>query len=95
MTATPRYDTNALVLGGGGSTGQAWEIGLLLGLQDAGVDLRDADLVVGTSAGAIVGAQLTSGLPLEQCYQLQSTTVAFRRQLARIARTGRPGFRAG
>ncbi len=63
--------TTALVLGGGGITGIAWEIGLLHGLQGAGVDLTDADTVVGTSAGSVVGAQLTSGTPLEQLYATQ------------------------
>ncbi|MEU7555433.1 patatin-like phospholipase family protein [Streptomyces sp. NPDC044571] len=52
----------ALVLGGGGLTGIGWETGILYGLAQAGVDLGTADLVVGTSAGSVVGAQLTSGL---------------------------------
>ncbi|MFJ3927567.1 patatin-like phospholipase family protein [Streptomyces sp. NPDC090022] len=52
----------ALVLGGGGLTGIGWEAGILCGLAEAGVDLSGADLVVGTSAGSVVGAQLTSGL---------------------------------
>jgi NTE family protein len=53
----------ALVLGGGGLTGIGWECGILHGLAEAGIDLGStADLVVGTSAGSIVGAQLTSGL---------------------------------
>lgn len=56
--------TRALVLGGGGVTGIAWELGVASALAEAGVDLGSADLVVGTSAGATVGAQLTSGTPL-------------------------------
>ncbi|MEK8142222.1 patatin-like phospholipase family protein [Streptomyces sp. M10(2022)] len=52
----------ALVLGAGGVTGTAWETGILHGLAKAGVDLSTADLIVGSSAGAIVGAQLASGL---------------------------------
>src|SRR5919199_1718799 len=48
----------ALVLGGGGITGIAWELGLLAGLRRLGTDLGDADLIVGTSAGAYVGAVL-------------------------------------
>lgn len=52
----------ALVLGGGGLTGVGWESGILYGLARAGVDLASADLVVGTSAGSVVGAQLRSGL---------------------------------
>jgi NTE family protein len=61
----------ALVLGGGGVTGIAWELGILAGLAEDGVDLTDADVVVGTSAGSVVGAQLTSGIPVEELYQRQ------------------------
>jgi NTE family protein len=61
----------ALVLGGGGITGIAWEIGLLAGLAEAGVDLSGADLVVGTSAGSVVGAQITCGAALETLYERQ------------------------
>jgi NTE family protein len=61
----------ALVLGGGGVTGVAWEIGMLLGLAEAGLDLSAADLFVGTSAGSVVAAQLTSGTPLEELYEAQ------------------------
>ncbi|WP_330329283.1 patatin-like phospholipase family protein [Streptomyces sp. NBC_00536] len=52
----------ALVLGGGGLTGVGWEAGIIYGLAEAGIDLSAAELVVGTSAGSVVGAQLTSGL---------------------------------
>ena len=51
----------ALVLGGGGSVGIAWETGLAAGLADEGIDLRLADKIVGTSAGSFVGAELASG----------------------------------
>ncbi|KQS69098.1 patatin-like phospholipase family protein [Modestobacter sp. Leaf380] len=61
----------ALVLGGGGITGIAWEVGLVAGLADAGVDLRTADLVVGTSAGSVVGAQLRSDAPTEDLWATQ------------------------
>ncbi|MEU4400132.1 patatin-like phospholipase family protein [Micromonospora orduensis] len=61
----------ALVLGGGGVTGVAWELGLLAGLAERGVPVTDADLVVGTSAGSVVGAQVRSGVPLEQLYEEQ------------------------
>src|SRR5579884_3565992 len=44
----------ALVLGGGGSAGNAWE---------GGLDVTGADLIVGTSAGSTAAAQITSGLP--------------------------------
>jgi NTE family protein len=61
----------ALVLGGGGVSGIAWETGVLIGLADAGVDVRDADLIVGTSAGSAVTAQVSSGLPLEELFRRQ------------------------
>lgn len=62
----------ALVLGGGGLTGVGWEAGMLYGLARAGVDLFGADLVVGTSAGSVVGAQLTSGrLTPQELYERQ------------------------
>lgn len=53
----------ALVLGGGGSAGNAWEIGVIAGLADAGVDVTRADVTIGTSAGATVAAQLTASRP--------------------------------
>jgi NTE family protein len=53
----------ALVLGGGGSTGNAWLIGLIAGLFDSGLDVTTADLTIGTSAGATAAAQ-TAGAPL-------------------------------
>ncbi|HMI89101.1 MAG TPA: patatin-like phospholipase family protein [Polyangiaceae bacterium] len=51
----------ALVLGGGGPVGIAWEAGVLLGLAEAGVDLTAVDHVVGTSAGAFIGARVALG----------------------------------
>ena len=51
----------AVVLGGGGAVGIAWETGLAAGLADEGIDLRQADKIVGTSAGSAVGAELASG----------------------------------
>lgn len=64
-------EARALVLGGGGVTGVGWEIGLLHGLVAAGVPVGAADLVVGTSAGSVVGAQLCSGVPLGELYERQ------------------------
>ena len=62
----------ALVLGGGGLSGVAWETGILAGLAEQGVDLTDADLVIGTSAGSLVGADLRSGTDLAELYKTQS-----------------------
>jgi NTE family protein len=56
----------AAVFGGGGIVGLGWELGVVEGLREAGVDLATADRSVGTSAGAIVGAVLAVGLPIEE-----------------------------
>jgi NTE family protein len=53
--------SRALVLGGGGPVGIAWESGLLAGLAESGADLSNADFIAGTSAGSFVGAQLAIG----------------------------------
>ena len=55
---TPPHGERALVLGGGGSTGNAWLLGVVAGLLEGGLDVTGADLVVGTSAGATAAAQL-------------------------------------
>ena len=51
----------ALVLGGGGIVGIAWEAGVIAGLAERGVRLAQADEVIGTSAGSLVGAWLAGG----------------------------------
>ncbi len=61
-------DKRALVLAGAGAAGNAWELGLVAGLAEAGVDVTDAELVIGTSAGSTVAAQLTSGTPPADLY---------------------------
>ena len=55
-----RAGERALVLHGGGSAGNAWEIGVIAGLFDAGLDVTEADLIIGTSAGSTAAAQITS-----------------------------------
>jgi NTE family protein len=59
----------ALVLGAGGHAGIAWELGVLTGLADAGAPADDADLVIGTSAGSVVGALITSGVPIDDLFE--------------------------
>src|SRR5579862_442656 len=55
---------DALVLGGGGVLGEAWMMGVLAGLEDGtGLDMRQCEYFVGTSAGAIVAAHLAAGAP--------------------------------
>ncbi|MDQ0799714.1 patatin-like phospholipase family protein [Arthrobacter sp. SLBN-112] len=70
MNTTPSSQApskRALVLGGGGSTGNAWLIGVLAGLADAGLDVTGAGRVIGTSAGSTAAAQ-TSGAGAAELY---------------------------
>ena len=71
MTSNEASPSRALVLGGGGVTGIAWEIGVLAGLVASGVDLTRADAVIGTSAGSFVGAAVASGHDLEALAESQ------------------------
>jgi NTE family protein len=78
----------ALVLGGGGSTGNAWEIGVVAGLFVAGLNVTEADLIIGTSSGSTVAAQITSvTLPSELLAQILTT--------APSPRTGAVGYDGG
>jgi len=62
------HSQTALVLAGAGAAGNAWQLGLIAGLCDAGVDLNKADLIIGTSAGSTVAAQITSGIRPAELY---------------------------
>ncbi|WP_350348215.1 patatin-like phospholipase family protein [Agromyces sp. G08B096] len=73
----------ALVLGGGGSTGNAWLIGVVAGLHAAGLDVTSADLTIGTSAGSTAAAQFAGASPAD----LFAATVA----AVPPGRAGRPG----
>lgn len=61
-----------LVLGGGGLAGLGWFAGLFLAMSENGADLRDADRIIGTSAGSATAAQLRSAQPLERLYARQT-----------------------
>jgi NTE family protein len=67
VTAAPRTPSRrGLVIGTGGSLGYAWAVAALSTWQQAtGLDVRDADVVVGTSAGSIIASALTSGVPVD------------------------------
>ncbi|MBU3062225.1 patatin-like phospholipase family protein [Nocardia sp. NEAU-G5] len=71
VDATKQADNSnkrALVLGGAGAAGNAWELGLIAGLAEAGVDLTEADLVIGTSGGSTAAVQITSGTRPAELY---------------------------
>ena len=65
------------MLAGGGLAGIAWETGILRGIADESPGtakaLLDADVLVGTSAGSTVAAQLGSGLGLDALFDRQTT----------------------
>jgi NTE family protein len=60
-TMRRRAMSQGLVLGGGGPVGIAWQAGLLAGLAEGGVRPGEADFIVGTSAGSVVGALIAMG----------------------------------
>lgn len=64
------------MLAGGGLAGIAWETGILAGIADeSSVTARallESDVIVGTSAGAAVAAQLGSGLGLDELFDRQT-----------------------
>lgn len=68
--------TKALVLGGGGVTGIAWELGVIYALQEEGISLGDADVIIGTSAGSMVGTALAAGADLAAAVAQQQATGA-------------------
>ncbi|AYE97432.1 patatin [Mycobacterium paragordonae] len=65
----------ALVLAGGGVAGIAWETGILRGIADesplAAQRLVESDVLVGTSAGSTVAAQISSGCSLDALFDRQ------------------------
>src|SRR4051812_5641447 len=69
----PAQGERALVLGGGGSTGNAWLIGVIAGLFEAGLDVTTADLTIGTSAGSTAAAPPGGGTPTELLAPLPAT----------------------
>ncbi|MBD3941992.1 patatin-like phospholipase family protein [Microbacterium sp. NEAU-LLC] len=64
--------SRALVLGGGGSSGNAWVLGVVAGLYAAGLDVTTVDVMIGTSSGSTTAVQLARVDPLE----LYAATIA-------------------
>src|SRR3954468_530401 len=66
MSGPPTAPRRGIVLGGGGVLGAAWMIGALSALRDTcGWQPNDADVLIGTSAGAVLAALLGSGVTVE------------------------------
>ena len=87
MNESLQHTRTALVLGGGGSTGNAWLIGVVAGLFEAGLDVTAADLTIGTSAGATAAAQITGAPPPELFGDILDAVVPAR---SASGGTGRP-----
>jgi NTE family protein len=86
--------SRALVLGGGGVTGIAWESGVLQGLADAGFDIQAWDMVLGTSAGAVVGAKVLGEPDFEAWFATQVRDDITDEDEIVLALAGRIGARA-
>jgi NTE family protein len=84
-------EETCLVLGGGGVAGIAWMTGVVAGLADVGRDITDAGLMIGTSAGATVAAQIGSGVAPQGLFDrqtspaLQSKEISVQLDLERFA----------
>lgn len=90
-SSTVRSSHTALVLGGGGSTGNAWLIGVIAGLHASGVDVTNPDLTVGTSAGSTAAAQIAASAPAELfAAAVAPVPEALRRPASAGADRGRP-----
>ena len=85
----------ALVIGGGGALGNAWLIGVISGLFDGGLDVTQADLIIGTSAGSTTAVQISSETPPPEIFSNIVSEVHQRRMLSTESDTGRtPNRRA-
>ncbi|HEU5470784.1 MAG TPA: patatin-like phospholipase family protein [Actinophytocola sp.] len=62
----------ALVLGGGGLAGIAWETGMLAGMAAEGHDVTGAEVLIGTSAGSVVASQVATAVPLATLFDRQA-----------------------
>jgi NTE family protein len=69
------------VLGGGGVAGIAWLTGVLAGLAGEGTDVTGAGLLLGTSAGSAVAAQVGSGLSIGELFERQADPALQNREL--------------
>lgn len=72
--APDNLSRTALVLGGGGSAGNAWLIGVIAGLAEAGLEVSTADLIIGTSAGSTAATQVSGADPAQLLAQILDAT---------------------
>jgi NTE family protein len=77
-------DETTLVLGAGGPWGVAWMTGLLLGLEERDLAVGHARAMVGSSAGAILGARIGAGIAMQTLFDQETSIEAQNRQAARF-----------
>jgi predicted acylesterase/phospholipase RssA len=77
-------DETTLVLGAGGPWGVAWMTGLLLGLEESGLAVRHARAMIGSSAGAILGARIGAGIAIQTLFDQETSIEEQSRQAGRF-----------
>ncbi|WP_433606225.1 patatin-like phospholipase family protein [Prescottella agglutinans] len=90
MTSSDTHLSRGVVIGCGGTLGAAWTVAALVAVRDVlGWDPRDADVLIGTSAGAELVTMLGGGIGVDEILAMQlgeSTHPVLSRHLA-----GAPG----
>ena len=77
-------DETTLVLGAGGPWGVAWMTGLLLGLEESDLAVRQPRAIVGSSAGAILGARIGAGIDIRMLFDQETSIEKQNRQMGRF-----------
>ena len=77
-------DETTLVLGAGGPWGVAWMTGLLQGLEESDLAIRDACAMIGSSAGAILGSRIGAGIAIQTLFDHETSIEEQNRHAARF-----------
>lgn len=80
---TKKTGTRALVLGGGSVAGVAWELGMITGLREKGIDVRGAGLETGVARVPIVPAAAIFALAVGSAVVRPDARASYRGCLAR------------
>src|SRR5579871_4416064 len=83
-------EQTTLVLGAGGPWGVAWMTGVLTGLEEQGIDVRHTRAVIGSSAGAILGARLGTSATTQALFERESSLEIQAQQLSQFGRLAPP-----
>lgn len=77
-------DETTLVLGAGGPWGIAWMTGLLLGLEESDLAVQHVRAMVGSSAGAVLGARIGAGIAIQTLFDQETSIEEQSRQAGRF-----------